>query len=876
MPHPKKILLLDPLLISIIILDITYSGKRVPFLRLQWQIVATCLLVVIVGWTVSYLVFDNLRLYNQLKINAQFYSQAKIQSDAIQHEFDKNLESLKALKSLFSASDTVTKAQFQVFTQEFINANPAIQALEWIPMVPASEREEFEKLARVDGAPNYTITERLVQGTMTPAGQRDIYYPVRFINPVEGNQNALGFDLGSNPRRKAAIEKAQFSRNIIASKVVSLVQETANQKAVLVFNPVYKTEKFTDSLNKSDFKYFTGLSLLVLRVKDVILTAITKSESLLAFTIQDREASEISDPIFVSNPTFSSSINKDLAYSSLISVADRSWEIMFHPTARFDKAMGTNSSLFVLISGMGLTLFTGGLAGAFLKQKADIQIKSETREQQLRQSKQRFSAAVKGSSAGLWEWQDTSKNEAYWSPQFYRLLGYQEDEVSPRMRTLLRWLHPEDRKKTLFQIKKLVQQGETFESDMRIRTKSGSYRWFKTTGIFTDNGSGAPHRLVGSIQDIHEGKMDHFDLVNSLTRINEINAAYEALVATAVDAIITIDNAGTIESFNPAAEYTFGYDKEEVIGHNVKMLMPASRAREHDGYLTHYLDTGIKHIIGIGREVIGKRKNGREFPLELSVGQMSSIKGGFVSILRDITERKKADQKTEARIRELLRSNKDLSQFADIASHDLKAPLRGIDHLAKWIEEKIGQHMDDESASFMTLLRARIHRLDTHLSSLLQYSKISDMGTMVEQLNLNELVQNIIDTLDTKDFTISVENLPTLEASSPQLTILFQNLIENAITHHDKTPGNILITGKEMPDYFELSVHDDGPGIPKDQIDKAFSLFQTLHPSEDMEGSGMGLAFVQKIIERNNATISVEKSNFPRGTAFVIHWPKQA
>lgn len=818
----------------------------------------------------SYLVFDNQRLSDQLIAKDRFYAQAKIQSDAIESEIEKNLESLKALKSLFSVSENISAPQFRSFTKDFVESNSAIQALEWIPRVFSSERAEFEQSAKGEGFPEFKITERLIQGKMTIASQRDIYYPVRYVNPLEGNMDALGFDLASNPRRKAAIDKALNSKSIVASEAISLVQEPDRKMGILIFNPVYRP--VDDAVQNKET--FVGLSLLVLNIANVLSSATSKLDNVLDFKILDNSNGLDIETLFESNSILTKSALPGPTYVSTISVADRTWNITFYPSNDPTLFWGNSDAVQFLIAGITLTAFTSLFFGNILLQKGKAKAEILLKNTLLQDSVDRFSSAVEGSSAGLWEWPDITKNTAYWSPRFYHLMGYRNSEVLPRMRTFLRWVYPEDRKKILFQIRKLLRDKNNFETDIRLRTKSEYYRWFKLTGTYSNKKSTGSRQLVGSIQDIHEGKTDHFNLVDSISKVNQINVEFKALVDTAVDAIITINKYGSIERFNPAAEKLFGYDREEVIGQNVKMLMPKKISIEHDSYLRSYLKTHVKKIIGIGREVIGKRKGGAEFPLELSVGEMSWDKGGYVGILRDITERKNFENKIRERTKELARSNEDLAQFAYVASHDLKAPLRGIDHLASWIEDKVGEHMDEECTSYMDLLRGRISRLDAHLSSLLQYSRIGRTNTNKEIVDLNPLLKDIIDLLEKEKFNFTIDEMPTISASKTEITILLQNLIDNAIKHHDKEEGNILITGSEKPDCFEISVHDDGPGIPEDMVDKAFSLFQTLKPRDDLEGSGMGLAFIKKITDRNNASVSVEKSKFDRGTAFVIHWPK--
>lgn len=837
---------------------------------MQFQIVSTCFSILAIGCGISYLVFDNQILSNQLVENDRFYAQAKIQSDAIEYEIHKNLESVKALKSLFSVAESISAPQFQSFTKDFIATNSAIQALEWIPQISANERAEFEQSARGEGFPEFKITERLIQGTMTRASQREFYYPVKYISPLEGNTAALGFDLASNPRRKAAIDKALVSKSIIASEAISLVQEPGRQVGILIFNPVYKPVE--TAFQNTD--QFIGLSLLVLNIANVLNSATNKLENVLDFKIMDHNDFVDTETLFESNPALSNQPPPTLTFISSISVADRTWNITFYPSRNPALLWENNSAVQFLIIGIILTFITTFFCGYILQQRNKGQAEILFKNNLLQESVDRFSSAVEGSSAGLWEWPDITKNDAYWSARFYRLLGYRNSETLPRMRTFLKWVYPEDRKKILFQIRKLLRDKNSFEADIRLMTKSEYYRWFKLTGTYSNKKSTGSRQLVGSIQDIHEGKTDHFNLVDSISKVNQINVEFKTLVDTAVDAIITIDKYGSIERFNPAAEKLFGYKMDEVIGQNVKILMPMMHAIEHDNYLNTYLKTHIKKIIGIGREVVGKRKSGIEFPLELSVGQMSWDKGGYVGILRDITERKNFENKIREHTKELARSNEDLAQFAYVASHDLKAPLRGIDHLAGWIEDKVGKHMDEECASYMDLLRGRISRLDAHLSSLLQYSRIGRKNTKIESIDLNVLIKNTVDLLENDNFQITVEELPTISASKTEITILFQNLIDNAIKHHDRKKGNVLIIGSEKPDCFEISVHDDGPGIPENMVGKAFSLFQTLKPRDDLEGSGMGLAFIKKITDRNNASVSVAKSKFDRGTAFVIRWPK--
>jgi len=347
------------------------------------------------------------------------------------------------------------------------------------------------------------------------------------------------------------------------------------------------------------------------------------------------------------------------------------------------------------------------------------------------------------------------------------------------------------------------------------------------------------------------------------------------LFDTAVDSIIYIDPKGDIRRFNKAAENIFGYKKEEVLGKNVKVLMPDNYARQHDTFLSDYQKTGQKKIIGIGRTVIGLRKNGDQFPMDLSVGELPQPISGYVGIIRDVSERVESEHKLLNHARDLARSNEDLAQFAYIASHDLKAPLRAIDNLAGWIDEKVGQHMDEECQEYMLLLRSRVNRLEHLLSSLLEYSRIGQQDQNREMLSVNNIIKNVIELMNVEHFSIEMDDFPEIFASKTEIEVLFRNLIGNSIKHHDKGNGKIRITYNRLHKHHEFSVHDNGPGIPQDMSSKVFTMFQTLQPRDKVEGSGMGLAFVKKIAERNNATVVVERSCFDRGAAIIILWPSK-
>jgi PAS domain S-box-containing protein len=342
-----------------------------------------------------------------------------------------------------------------------------------------------------------------------------------------------------------------------------------------------------------------------------------------------------------------------------------------------------------------------------------------------------------------------------------------------------------------------------------------------------------------------------------------------------VDAVILIDPKGTIYNFNTAAETTFGYAKNDVLGQNIRMLMPEPYHSEHDGYLHNYNSGGEPKIIGSGREVIGLRCNGEQFPMTLAVAEVKTKQQHFFSgIIRDITRQKKADEAVSHYTQELLQSNKELDDFAYVASHDLKAPLRGIVQLANWIEEDLASSLDAQTKEYLILMHNRINRLNKLLDDLLAYSRVGREQGGLTETNFDDLTKDIFQLLNPpQGFELKLmTNVSSIVTLAVPFELLLRNLINNAIKHHDKEAGLITVKIEEKIGEYQVTVSDDGPGIPPEHQAKVFQIFQTLKPRDEVEGSGMGLAIVKKILDRYRCKINI-KSDGVRGTDICFSWP---
>jgi signal transduction histidine kinase len=251
-------------------------------------------------------------------------------------------------------------------------------------------------------------------------------------------------------------------------------------------------------------------------------------------------------------------------------------------------------------------------------------------------------------------------------------------------------------------------------------------------------------------------------------------------------------------------------------------------------------------------------------------------------IARDITERHQQELARNAvarelrdKIQQLERSNRDLEDFAYIASHDLKTPLSGINSAALWLEQDLQDRLSDGSRKLLGLMRSRINRMGMLLDDLLTFSRVGRTDTAVSETKLASIFESIIEVLNPPaHIQVRVEGeLPTIVTASAQLEQVLRNLINNAIKHHDKQKGEVVLSGTRVGDYVEFVVRDDGPGILPQFHDKIFQLFQTLKRRDELESTGMGLAIVKKLVERQNCRITVHSEGDGTGTEFRFQWP---
>ena len=357
---------------------------------------------------------------------------------------------------------------------------------------------------------------------------------------------------------------------------------------------------------------------------------------------------------------------------------------------------------------------------------------------------------------------------------------------------------------------------------------------------------------------------------------------WKALLDAAVDAIIVIDHRGRIETFNSAAEVIFGFSAQEVLGKNVSLLMPEPYRSEHDGYIHNYLETGNAKIIGLGREVQGKRQSGSIFPIGLSVGEIpTGDQPKFVGIVRDITDRKRSEQEIH-HIRERLSQFGRLSTLGEMAAglaHELNQPLTAIATYTQACQRLIesGHSDDDEILATLKKCDAQAQRAGDVIRRLRQFVQKRELGR--QEVSCEELIRDLaaLAEVDARNngipLTIDVaEGLPKIMVDAVQIQQVILNLIRNGIDamlnmdHSDE--GISVSVTKVENEKIRIAVTDHGSGITNEAEKRIFEPFFTTKSS----GLGLGLAICQSIITSHGGVLKFTK-NPSGGTTFHFTLP---
>ncbi|MEO6542297.1 MAG: ATP-binding protein [Ferruginibacter sp.] len=380
-------------------------------------------------------------------------------------------------------------------------------------------------------------------------------------------------------------------------------------------------------------------------------------------------------------------------------------------------------------------------------------------------------------------------------------------------------------------------------------------------------------KLLDSIQALHAQWIEYaVSLINSKQRVSEASlATYNNLFETKFKKQVGKKLNDEI------AEKFLQFDRSEYMRRNLRSsALISSIERTHTFSFIFIILTiiiGITSTIYIVTLISKRIKSMVHLAEDISKGQFTIVNDTRNDELTGLSRSLNImSDKLSKNIHALENRNRELDKFAYVVSHDLKAPVRGIHNVIKWIEEDLGTELSPEMKKYLSIIPQRTKRMEDLINGLLDYARISEK-TQTSEVDVNELVREIVETIVPRHFKVEIGNLPTLFTEPIKLEQVFTNLISNSIKYTPHLQGQIFVTCEEFPDFYRFSVKDNGIGIDPEYHKKIFEIFQTLREKDEMESTGVGLAIVKKIIEEQQGTIQVN-SKPNEGAEFIFTWQK--
>jgi PAS domain S-box-containing protein len=410
--------------------------------------------------------------------------------------------------------------------------------------------------------------------------------------------------------------------------------------------------------------------------------------------------------------------------------------------------------------------------------------------------------------------------------------------------------------------RKVLKERTALEIEEIIPHKDGPHTYISIKFPMLDP-DGEPYGICGISTDITAR-------IQAEQLLKERKEQIRQILETASEAFVSIDSDSIITGWNKQAEATFGWSQSQAVGRGlVDLIMPERFRAKHLAGMQRFLATGEGPVLNKRMELVAVHRDGHEFPIEIVISALRT-KDGYVfnAFLHDITERRRAEELArikadlERQAAELRRSNRELAQFAHVASHDLAEPLRTVSSFVQLLDYRYRGKLDEDADEFIGYAVEGASRMQALINALSAYSTFGSAEHTPQPVECFKVAEQALGGLramiDESGATVRIDPLPTVMADATQLSVVFQNLISNGIKFTKTGTPKLHISAERILDGWSFSVTDNGIGIKREHQQRIFEMFRRLHTHENYEGTGIGLTICRKIIARHGGEIWVE------------------
>lgn len=395
-----------------------------------------------------------------------------------------------------------------------------------------------------------------------------------------------------------------------------------------------------------------------------------------------------------------------------------------------------------------------------------------------------------------------------------------------------------------------VIRGEAVD-DVELRCRRRDRAWeriFRYRGSTVPEGDGT-RLAVLSISDVTERR--------------RADARFQLVVEASPIGMLVVDATGVIRMANAEVERLFGWSRGELIGQVVECLVPEAMRDGHRTDRDAYVHAPHRRAMASGRELTGLRRDGTRFPIEVALNPFQlHDTHAVLAVIADISERRSAALARERHQRELERSNRELAQFAYVASHDLQEPLRMVASYTELFAERYRSLLDERGERYVHYIVDGARRMQQLVRDLLTYAQVGSQGRPLARVSAADILTATLHDLSAaiteSGAQVTSDPLPEVWADAGQLQQLFLNLISNALKFRRDVPPVVRITAERDGDHWTFAVRDNGIGIARQYFERIFAMFQRLHTRDDYAGSGIGLSIARRIVERHGGELWVD------------------